>query len=102
MKLPIVYEFLLSRTTETDSGQKALAMKNTHTYACCIILEAIVTVMATLIGRKRRQEHNRLYSKLAFCDKNDELVAPCWKTSSENLTAKTAAVLCNVLLFNVL
>ena len=68
----------------------------------------IITVMATLSGRKRRRQiHYRLYSQLAFCDKkqqqkNDEHVAPCWKKRCENLTGKTAAVLCNVLIFMVL
>ena len=37
-----------------------------------------------------------------FVTKNDEIVAPCRKTECENLTGKTAAVLCNVLLFVVL
>ena len=81
-------------------------------------MEAIITVMATFCGRKRRQVHYRLYPQLAICDKNDEHVAPCWKTGGETLTGKTtirrekerkkekkkkkAAVVCNVLLFVVL
>ena len=61
-----------------------------------IVIIIIITVMATLSRRKRRQVHYWLYSQLAFCDqKNDEHVAPCWKTGCENLTGKTAAVLCN-------
>ena len=39
---------------------------------------------------------------IGYTHKNDEHVAPCWKTGSKNLTGKTAAVLCNVLLFVVL
>ena len=105
MKVRIVYEFPRRRTTETDSGlgpsarAKRPVVWNTYTriYACGIIVEAIITAIATVSGRKRRQQaHYRLYSKLAFCDKSDEHVAPCWKTGSKNLTGKTAAVLCNL------
>ena len=54
-----------------------------------IIIIIIITVMATLSGRKRRQVHYWLYLQLAFCDiKNDEQVAPCWKTGCETLTGK--------------
>ena len=77
--------------------------KHTHIYVCRIIAEAIITVLATLSGRnRRRQVHYRLYSQLAFCDRNDEFVAPCWNTGRENLTGKTTIVLCNVLFFVVL
>ena len=74
MKLWIVYEFLLSRTTETDSGswpsakaRKAGGMKSTHIWhARRIIEEAIITVMATLSGRKEKKytigcTHNWLF-----------------------------------------
>ena len=97
--------------TETDSGSESLAgskrpvvwKAHTHICACRIIGEAIITVLATLSGRnRRRQVHYRLYSQLAFCDKHDEHVAPCWKTGGEIFTGKTIAVLCNVLLFVVL
>ena len=112
MKVRIVYEFPRRRTTETDSGlgpsarAKRPVVWNTYTciYACGIIVEAIITAIATVSGRKRRQQaHYRLYSKLAFCDKSDEHVAPCWKIGGEKSKCKkTTAVWCNVSLFVVL
>ena len=104
-KLRIVYAFLLSRRTEIDSGSgpsaKAKRPVVGKTHSCHITVEAVITVQATLSGRKR-QVHYRLYSQLAFCDRNDEFVAPCWNTGRENLTGKTTIVLCNVLFFVVL
>ena len=64
--------------------------------------------MVTLSGRKRPTKNkNKNKTKndkyiIGYTHKNDEHVAPCWKTGSKNLTGKTAAVLCNVLLFVVL
>ena len=98
MKLRIVDEFLFSRMTETDSGSgssdkaKRPVVLKTHTSR--ITVEEIIKGFITLSGRKR----STLYSQLAFCDKNDEHVAPCWKTGGENLNGKTTAVLCTVLL----
>ena len=62
--------------------------KHIYMNACRIIVEALITVMATLSGRKRRQVHYKLYSQLAFCDKNDEHVTPCWETAGKNLAGR--------------
>ena len=60
-----------------------------------LIIINIITVLATISGRKRRQ----VYSQLPFCDKkkkknNDEIVAPCRKTACENLTGKKQLPFC--------
>ena len=51
--------------------------------------------------RKKKTKKDDKYI-IGYTHKNDEHVAPCWKTGSKNLTGKTAAFLCNVLLFVVL
>ena len=55
-------------------------------------------------NKKQKQKQKQKSDKyiIGYTHKNDEHVAPCWKTVSKNLTRKTAAVLCNVLLFVVL
>ena len=70
-----------------------------------IIIIIIITVMATLSGRKRRRQvHYWLCSQLALCDqtknkKNDEYML---ENEMQKSDWKTAAVLCNLLIFMVL
>ena len=72
MKVRIEYELLLSRTTETDSGSEPSAeakwavvwKAHVQNYAFRVIVEAMITVMATLSWRKRwRQVRYRPYSQ---------------------------------------
>ena len=86
-------------SSDLRKGRNAGGMKNTR--VCRTMVATIVTVVPTL-GRRRRKLRSVQYPQSAFWNKNNEHVAPCWKTGCENLTGETAAVLCNVLLFLVL
>ena len=65
-----------------------------------IIIIIIITVSAE---EKEDDKYIVCYThNWRFVTKIDEHVAPCWKTRCENLAEKTAAVLCNLLIFMVL